>query len=134
MSFVTIQNNAARAAMKAFRLSGQYYYEDRISGCRVELTDVVEVPIEFYIDDPNTGVTITRKGRRFLILKTDKELVDTFRTGKGYDISMKPTPNRGDFIVAVKDNIETKYQIDDRDPYSVTGSNNDIYSINTFLV
>jgi hypothetical protein len=98
------------------------------------MSNVVEIPIEFMIDDPNTGVTITRKGRRFLILREVKEQIDQWRNDHGNDITLKPTPYRGDYIVVADGIVETKYQIDSRDPYSIIGSNNSVYQINTILV
>lgn len=67
MSFVHIQNNAAKTIMKAFRLSdSRYYYEDRESGERLEI-DAVEKPFDFIVEDSATGVIVSRKGRRFLL-------------------------------------------------------------------
>jgi hypothetical protein len=133
--FDQIQDNAAHAVLKTFRLSGSsYFYEDRLSGERVEMPDTVEVPIEFVTDDPATGITVTKKGRRFLITRATKEQIDVFRLALERNIAEQPTPWRGDFIIVIKNGIETKYQIDTRDPYSVIGSNNAVYQINTFLV
>jgi hypothetical protein len=133
MSFVEIQNNAAKTVMKAFRLSDSaYYYQDRESGERLEI-DAVEKPFDFVVEDPITGVIRSRKGRRFLVIGSAVGDIETWRVGLGCNTTDQPTPNSGDYIIVVKEETEKKYQIDNREPFITIGSNDALYEINTIL-
>jgi hypothetical protein len=90
--------------------------------------------LDFVSEDPTTGITVSRKGRGFIVVGSAVGAIDEWRVGLGYDVAKQPTPNRNDFIVVVKENeTEKKYQIDQRDPYVTIGSNNAMYRFNTFL-
>jgi hypothetical protein len=133
MSFVEIQNNAAKTVMKAFRLSDSaYYYQDRESGERLEI-DAVEKPFDFVVEDPTTGAVLSRKGRRFLVVGSAVGEINDWRVGLGRNTIDQPTPNSGDYIIVVKNETEKKYQIDNREPFLTIGSNDALYEINTVL-
>ena len=66
---------AARTAMKTFRLSAEYFYEDRKSGQRFPI-QCVERTAEYTEYDPATGHTIVRTGKVFIIARADREALD----------------------------------------------------------
>ena len=130
-------NLAAETVLNTFRLTAEYFYEDRKSGNRLQIR-CIERTIEIVEADRN-GETIVRTGKGFLMSRADWEGIDTWRRDMNIDVAVapfrkEPTPAGGDYIVRVKDGTAEWYEITYREPYSVIGANRALYRINTIFV
>jgi len=96
---------AARTAMKAFRLSAEYFYEDRKSGQRHPIA-CVERTAE-YTDVDQAGNTIVYRGKVFMLVRADWEALDAWRSEMNIDVRKEPTPFGGDCILRVKEQSTT---------------------------
>lgn len=131
--FGTLQDTAARAALKTFGLfAPQYFYEDQKSGERYSF-QCIERTIEIVETDKN-DVTLVRSGKGFLVPRSEFEMIDAWRKEKGIDVQKEPTPFGGDVIVRVIGEETERYEITYREPFSVIGTNAAMIRINTILV
>jgi len=114
MNFGDLQDMAARSALTTFRLSAEYFYEDRKTGERFPL-ECVEKTVEFVEQDPNDNVTIVHSGKGFLICRADWEELDMWRKDMNIDVRKEPTPFGGDLIVREMDGKTEHYEINYRE-------------------
>ena len=123
---------AAQTAMNTFRLSAEYFYEDRKSGERLPI-QCIERTVKYHEDDPaSDGLTIVYSGKVFLLTHADWETLDSWR--KKNDVRQEPTPFDGDYIVRIVGGQTERYEITYREPYSVVGADRALYRINTIFV
>jgi len=133
--FENILKMAAKSAMNAFRGSGQYFYEDRKTGSRLQI-NCIERTIEIHESDDN-NITFIRTGKGFLISDADRDAVDAWRkerqqTADGRQ-QQEPTPAGTDYIVKVAGEQTEHYEISSREPFSLIG-NGALVRINTVFV
>ena len=124
---------AARTAMRTFRLSVSYFYEDQKTGQRHPIA-CVERAAEHTEYDRTEGQTFVYTGKVFMLLRADWEVLDAWRTEMNIDVKKEPTPFGGDYILRVAGGETKRYQISTREPYSVIGPNQVLYRINTVFV
>ena len=125
-------NLAAETVLNTFRLTAEYFYEDRKSGTRLQVR-CIERTIEIVEADRN-GETIVRTGKGFVMSHADWDGIDAWRRDMNIDARKEPTPAGGDYIVRIKYGIAERYEITYREPYSVIGANRALYRINTIFV
>ena len=131
--FENLLDMAAKAAMNTFRLSCQYFYEDRKTGQRCPI-QCIERSLEFSEYDPATNATLVRTGKGFLIDRTEWDIINTWRAGMNINVQKEPTPFGGDYIIRIGKDETERYEITYREPYSVIGANRALYRINTIFV
>ena len=132
-SYEHLLDMAAKTAMNTFRLSCQYFYEDRKTGQRCPI-QCIERSLEFVENDPDTNATLVHTLKCFLIDRTEWETLDAWRSAMNIDVQKEPTPFGGDYIIRIGDDETKRYEITYREPYTVIGANRALYRINTVFV
>lgn len=132
MSFGSLLDIAARAAQHTFGSSALYFYMERTTGERFELSGEdrpVETEIIFTVEDVARNVSTVKKGRGFLIPRPARDRLDAWLAGLGVDRPGLPYAN--DAIIVQRGASETRYRIDRRDPIETIGPNEALTRFNT---
>ncbi len=133
MDFGGLLHTTARAAVNAFKLDARYFYLERKSGRRYAFDEtLIETELFFETADVDNNVSVTKKGRGFLLTRPGKERLDAWLAE--LDVSSRGLKHAGDAII-VQDfaGNELCYRIDGREPLATVGTNEALFRFNTFL-